>query len=1522
MKVLCGFLLLAALVVPASAQTGYVNGQAARGELGQPTFMGGFGNNYAVSSTGTGINIFSTVQGVAATPNLLFVADSSILVSQGPGNNNRVLIFDSGAFPGPLADLIGYQPKRCSLCFFNAINVLGQPDYNTATQALTVAANNLNIPTAVATDGTIVAIADTNNNRVLIYKEIPTSIQQNADLVLGQTNFTTVAVDNPVTASSVSGPQGVWIQNGKLFVADTQNSRVLIWNSIPTSNNQPADVVLGEPNFTTRYVAPNTGPVPTANSLYEPVSVTSDGTRLFVTDLGNNRVLIWNSIPTSNQQAADVELGQLNMTSSIANDNTRLCAQSGTDSSGNPTYPDICANTLSYPRFALSDGTRFYVADGGNDRILVYKAVPTTSNTAADNVLGQPDFTDDLVSDEAAIITSTAVSNNSSAGTIRTPSSLAWDGTNLWVADPFDSRVLYFTPGSSNLLLPNDAVLNAASLQIQAEGYVIIALISGDSITAGDTVTATIAGTGYTYKIVSGDSIDSIATGLVKIINSSNGGAGDPNAFARDGGNGLVALQAKAVGAAGNNVTLAASTSASATVTATASGISLSGGTGATLAPGTLVVISAPAGVNFSPDGQDHTNTSSPLTTSFENIEVYVDGTPCPIAYVNPDQIRVQIPFNLYDQSINQATNSASLYVRKVNVDGSVSASNAIPLIIADANPGIFSLNDGTPPTVMAFHASDHATAVVSVDGSITAGDTATITVGSNSYTYTVLATDTLNTVEAALVNLLNKDPLVTASSSGQFDRITLTARVAGVAGTNIAIGGSVSSGAAIIITVFNSTTCCINTAGAPVTTANPAVPNELINIFATGLGVVAYDGVNLINVTEGQPYAGPQPNSAESTVSATLAGTTAQVLTAGFQPGSIGTYQVTLQIPSSATTNDQTQLYIAQNAYISNIVNVPVSGSGVTQFYLSPNPIPVPPGATTGSTTIYYQAADNVNIYLGVPSGAKLICSVGAGTGSCQLGNWVTEGMIFYLVDSVTGARLAQTTAHLGQATATISANPNPIVDGTGTGVGVTTISVNANVPVNIYAGGKLFCGPLTTGTCTTGDWVQNGLVFTAVETGTTAVLASVTASLRPFTATLTIPPVGNDGSGLGVATVSFISDVPSDLYVGNRPFCGFALTSGTCTTGKWVSQGLVFNVVNHATGAILGSAAATLVPPAGTINITPNPIVSPNNTGLASGVILVNSNIPANLYAGSTLFCSVLIGTTSCNATNWVADGLVFKLVNPYNNQPYASAQAHVVPPSGTLTLSPNPIAPDSSGLGTAVVEVTATVPVNIYAGPTLLCAVTTGSGTCQTGTWVYNGLVFTMVNQINNQTLTTVTAQVLPASTPTGVLSLSPNPMAPNSTGLASTVVTATTNVAANIYAGSTLFCQAFPGTTTCPTGQWVANGLVFRMASMATGQTLATATAKVLPGGNTPTATLTISPNPIVGDMTGIGSGVLNYLSNVPASIYAGGVLFCSVLVPGSGTCPTGEWVYNGLVFTLVDSQGTTLASATAQVTTSN
>src|SRR5208282_4038876 len=186
-----------------------------------------------------------------------------------------------------------------------------------------------------------------------------------------------------------------------------QNNRVLIYNSIPTSNGANADVVLGQPNFTT-YVQINIADQNTsaaANNMLNPVAVTSDGVHLFVTDLGFNRVLIWNSIPTQNQQPADVEVGQPDMVSSVADnaftgaaatsssdtidkETPVLCTvPNGTDPMNQPTYPNLCGGTVNFPRFALSDGQRLYIADGGNDRVLVFNRIPTKNATFADEIL-------------------------------------------------------------------------------------------------------------------------------------------------------------------------------------------------------------------------------------------------------------------------------------------------------------------------------------------------------------------------------------------------------------------------------------------------------------------------------------------------------------------------------------------------------------------------------------------------------------------------------------------------------------------------------------------------------------------------------------------------------------------------------------------------------------------------------------------------------------------------------------------------------------------------------------------------------------------------------------------------------------------------------------------------------------------------------------------------------------------------------------------------------------------------------
>ncbi len=605
-------------------------------------------------------------------------------------DNNRVLIYPNinQTIPAATAEIAPLS-GRCPVCGGTATVVVGQPDFNTTTTTPTVpiTAASLHLPTAVASDGHILVVADTANNRVLLWKSIPTVNGQPADIVLGQTDFTSVALVS-VTASAMRGPQGVWIQGSKLFVADTQNNRVLIWNTIPTQNNQPADLVLGQPDFASappiNQVNPNL--IASAKIMLSPTSVTSDGTHLFVTDLGYNRVLIWNSIPTTNQKPADVEIGQVGMTQTFSNDqkptgdvSPHLCASNGTDSDGTLTYPALCAYTLSFPRFALSDGTRLFVADGGNDRVLVYNSIPTANAAKADVILGEPDEFSDVFSNNDNTTLSTA-------DILPTPTSLAWDpvNQNLYVADATDFRVLVFSPEQPSLT-PN-SIVNAASKEVFAAGSVVVA----GTITAGNDATITIGNPvgsatntiNYKYTVVTADTLETVAVALTKLINA---GAGDPNVLAiEDAGLATIHLIARQPGLPGNNITLATTLSTNATLTLSASGANLSGGASAAIiAPGTVVLIN---GTNLSDPGVNATAdmTQNALPFSLGGVEVYFDGIRAGIFSVSPTQIRAAFPFQV------TGANSVSAWVRVAHADGSVTVTTAIGVPVQEQAPGIY----------------------------------------------------------------------------------------------------------------------------------------------------------------------------------------------------------------------------------------------------------------------------------------------------------------------------------------------------------------------------------------------------------------------------------------------------------------------------------------------------------------------------------------------------------------------------------------------------------------------------------------------------------------------------------------------------------------------------------------------------------------------------------------------------------------------------------------------------------------
>jgi hypothetical protein len=181
--------------------------------------------------------------------------------------------------------------------------VVGQSDFVSNTSGTSATA--LNYPQQVLEHNGYFYLLDIGNSRIVIYDSAPTSAPGTATQVIGQVDLNSSAA--ACTASGLRFPEAMFIVDGKLLVADTSNHRVLIWNSFPTNNFTPADVVLGQSDFVRD--APNA----TARTFNRPIGgVLSNGLQLLVSDMFNARVLVWNEFPTENFTPAEVVLGQSN----------------------------------------------------------------------------------------------------------------------------------------------------------------------------------------------------------------------------------------------------------------------------------------------------------------------------------------------------------------------------------------------------------------------------------------------------------------------------------------------------------------------------------------------------------------------------------------------------------------------------------------------------------------------------------------------------------------------------------------------------------------------------------------------------------------------------------------------------------------------------------------------------------------------------------------------------------------------------------------------------------------------------------------------------------------------------------------------------------------------------------------------------------------------------------------------------------------------------------------------------------
>lgn len=171
-------------------------------------------------------------------------------------------------------------------------------------------ASTLYAPRGVWTDGTRVVVADSGNHRVLIWHRVPDADGIPADVVLGQPDPQAEgpAAGGRGPANGFHLPTGVLVHEGRLIVADAWHHRLLVWEGVPTAHDTPPNWVIGQDHLTA--VEPNRGGEPTAGSFYWPFGIALIDGRFYVADTGNRRVLGWRDGLPLDGRPADVVLGQ------------------------------------------------------------------------------------------------------------------------------------------------------------------------------------------------------------------------------------------------------------------------------------------------------------------------------------------------------------------------------------------------------------------------------------------------------------------------------------------------------------------------------------------------------------------------------------------------------------------------------------------------------------------------------------------------------------------------------------------------------------------------------------------------------------------------------------------------------------------------------------------------------------------------------------------------------------------------------------------------------------------------------------------------------------------------------------------------------------------------------------------------------------------------------------------------------------------------------------------------------------
>jgi hypothetical protein len=331
-----------------------------------------------------GDNTLSAPQGVCRFGDMLFVSDAG---------NHRVLVWDQ--FPEengePSNVVLGQEDfadclenRGLSTTLDEMTSGLGDENLDGFTISK-AEEDTLSLPAGLCVIDGKLYVVDSGNHRVARWNGIPSEDGEPPTLVMGQDNLEENEANRQglVGSGSLFFPTGICTGDDQhVFVADKDNHRVLIWKKTPFSDGWNADISLGQVGMDERDANRGDFDNVQQDTLSFPTGVfyAEESDKVFVVDQGNNRVLIWNSLPRDTGQPADVVIGQKDFVSRSPNmgkGENRATQES-----------------MYFPRDVVAGKMGLFVSDSGNNRVLYWKEIPTENGQPADMVFGQTNFFD------------------------------------------------------------------------------------------------------------------------------------------------------------------------------------------------------------------------------------------------------------------------------------------------------------------------------------------------------------------------------------------------------------------------------------------------------------------------------------------------------------------------------------------------------------------------------------------------------------------------------------------------------------------------------------------------------------------------------------------------------------------------------------------------------------------------------------------------------------------------------------------------------------------------------------------------------------------------------------------------------------------------------------------------------------------------------------------------------------------------------------------------------------------------